>query len=90
MRDIILVLMEGKSNLSILFPSKKFFSLGVPTNVNYKTIVNDLIHIPGVRNAHNLHIWSLSLQKNALSVHIAIGIYDFFLCELLFLFNGFR
>lgn len=45
---------------------------GVPANINYKSIVHDLVHIPGVRNAHNLHIWSLSLQKNALSVHIAI------------------
>ncbi|CAF4217135.1 unnamed protein product [Adineta steineri] len=45
---------------------------GVPSNVNYKQVVDDLVQISGVRNAHSLHIWSLSTQKVALSVHIAI------------------
>ncbi|CAF1269965.1 unnamed protein product [Adineta steineri] len=45
---------------------------GVPSNVNYKQVVDDLVQISGVRNAHSLHIWSLSTQKIALSVHIAI------------------
>jgi zinc transporter 2 len=47
---------------------------GVPSNVNYKKILDDLLRLPGVRNAHSLHIWSLSLQKIALSVHIAIDV----------------
>ncbi|UJR27692.1 hypothetical protein I4U23_008970 [Adineta vaga] len=45
---------------------------GVPSNVNYSQVVEDLLRLPGVRNAHSLHIWSLSLQRTALSVHIAI------------------
>ena len=51
--------------------------LGVPSNVNYKQILGDLHRLSGVRNAHSLHIWSLSLQKTALSVHIAIGMYRY-------------
>ncbi len=47
--------------------------LGVPSNINYNRVVDDLLRLPGVRNAHSLHIWALSLQKTALSVHIAIG-----------------
>ncbi|UJR21741.1 hypothetical protein I4U23_024816 [Adineta vaga] len=45
---------------------------GVPSHVNYVRIVDDLLRVSGVRNAHSLHIWSLSTQKVALSVHIAI------------------
>ncbi|CAF0987411.1 unnamed protein product [Adineta ricciae] len=45
---------------------------GVPSHVNYSGIVDDLLRLPDVRNAHSLHIWSLSTQKVALSVHIAI------------------
>ncbi|CAF3645255.1 unnamed protein product [Adineta steineri] len=45
---------------------------GVPSNINYAQVVDDLLRIPGVRDAHSLHIWSLSLQRTALSVHIAI------------------
>ena len=47
--------------------------IGVPSHVNYSGIVDDLLRLSGVRNAHSLHIWSLSTQKAALSVHIAIG-----------------
>jgi Co/Zn/Cd efflux system component len=49
------------------------YILAVPSNVNYSGVLDDLLHLPGVRNAHSLHIWSLSLQRTALSVHIAIG-----------------
>jgi len=45
---------------------------GVPSNISYSKIVDDLLRLSGVRNIHSLHIWSLSLQKIALSVHIAI------------------
>ncbi|CAF1213966.1 unnamed protein product [Rotaria sp. Silwood1] len=44
----------------------------VPSNVNYGQIIDDLRHLPGVCNIHSLHIWSLSTQKIALSVHLAI------------------
>ncbi|CAF1310159.1 unnamed protein product [Adineta ricciae] len=44
---------------------------GVPDGVDYQKIVDDLCAIPGVRNTHSLHVWSLSLNKTALSVHIA-------------------
>ncbi|CAF3322195.1 unnamed protein product [Rotaria socialis] len=45
----------------------------VPPHVNYSRVVDDLLRIPGVRNAHSLHIWSLSMQRAALSVHVAIN-----------------
>ncbi|CAF2848191.1 unnamed protein product [Rotaria sp. Silwood2] len=45
----------------------------VPSNVNYSRVVDDLLQLPGVQNAHSLHIWSLSMQRTALSVHIAIS-----------------
>jgi Co/Zn/Cd efflux system component len=47
--------------------------LAVPSNVSYSQVVDDLLALPGVRNAHSLHIWSLSIQRAALSVHLAIG-----------------
>ncbi|CAF1194174.1 unnamed protein product [Rotaria magnacalcarata] len=46
---------------------------GVPSNVNYQDIIDDLHKLPGVQNVHSLHIWSLSVQKAALSVHVAIN-----------------
>nr|XP_053652642.1 proton-coupled zinc antiporter SLC30A2-like [Cherax quadricarinatus] len=46
---------------------------GTPRNVDYMDLLNDLEGLPGVRSVHNLHVWSLTLDKNALSVHLVIG-----------------
>ena len=73
MRDIVLVLMEGNFSSNFILIIFIFCILGVPSHVNYTQVVDDLLKIPGVKNAHSLHIWSLSVQKAALSVHIAIG-----------------
>ncbi|XP_068229320.1 zinc transporter ttm-1-like [Palaemon carinicauda] len=45
---------------------------GTPRNVDYMALLNDLEGLPGVRAVHNLHIWSLTLDKNALSAHLVI------------------
>ncbi|XP_064121043.1 LOW QUALITY PROTEIN: proton-coupled zinc antiporter SLC30A2-like [Macrobrachium nipponense] len=45
---------------------------GTPRNVDYLALLNDLEGLPGVRAVHNLHIWSLTLDKNALSAHLVV------------------
>ncbi|XP_042222832.1 zinc transporter 2-like [Homarus americanus] len=45
---------------------------GTPRNVDYLALMSDLEGLPGVRTIHNLHIWSLTLDKNALSAHLGI------------------
>ncbi|KAF2363753.1 Cation efflux protein [Trinorchestia longiramus] len=46
---------------------------GVPPGVDYNAICANLTAIPGVKMVHSLHVWTLTVDKNALSVHIAIG-----------------
>lgn len=46
---------------------------GTPPGSDYTTICADLAAIPGVKMVHSLHVWALTLDKNALSVHLAIG-----------------
>lgn len=45
---------------------------GVPRDVNYRAIKKDLLSIDGVQGAHSLHVWALSMDKIASSVHLAI------------------
>jgi zinc transporter 2 len=49
--------------LSILMES-------TPDFVDYVTLRRELREIPGVQNVHDLHIWSLTANKAALSVHL--------------------
>lgn len=46
-----------------------------PRNVDYQQVLNDLQAVKGVKRAHGLHIWSLTMDKVALSVHLVIGMH---------------
>ena len=42
----------------------------VPNEKDLNKIESDLKKIKGVNDVHDLHVWSLSLGKNSLSVHL--------------------
>uniref|UniRef100_A0A2I9LPZ2 Zinc transporter 2 n=1 Tax=Centruroides hentzi TaxID=88313 RepID=A0A2I9LPZ2_9SCOR len=46
---------------------------GMPRGINFLDVQKILFGIPGVVKVHNLRIWSLSIDKTALSAHIAIA-----------------
>jgi len=43
----------------------------VPEEIDYDQVQEEMTSIPGVNDVHDLHIWSLSLGKPSLSVHLA-------------------
>ena len=47
--------------------------LGTPKGLDFKAVMNDLENIREVKMVHNLHIWSLTMGRPALSVHLAVG-----------------
>jgi cobalt-zinc-cadmium efflux system protein len=61
----------------ILYSSGKIIkqTIGVlmessPWGVDPIAIFNDLKKLPGVQEVHDLHVWSVSIKKTALSVHL--------------------
>lgn len=46
---------------------------GVPNHLSYQQIHHYLHNLPGVIQIDKLHIWALSTQQNALSVHLTIA-----------------
>lgn len=45
---------------------------GIPKGIDMQEVQKTLFNLRGVRKVHNLRIWSLSLDKAALSTHLAI------------------
>ena len=43
---------------------------GTPPDVDVEKLENDIIDIVGVEELHDLHLWSISAGKHALSCHI--------------------
>lgn len=45
---------------------------GIPRDVDFNAVLETFMKIDGVVRVHNLRIWALSLEKTALSAHLAI------------------
>ncbi|KAJ2947988.1 hypothetical protein O0L34_g9780 [Tuta absoluta] len=45
---------------------------GKPSGIDFQDVANTFLAIPGVMRVHNLRMWALSLDKTALSAHLAI------------------
>src|SRR5712692_1888489 len=41
-----------------------------PAGLNVAEMVRQILHVPGVKDVHDLHVWSISNQMTALSCHV--------------------
>lgn len=48
---------------------------GAPRTVNFTDVSQSLLEIDGVKEVHDLRMWSLSMNKIAIAVHLAVGLY---------------
>lgn len=66
----------------------------VPKDMDYHQVLNDIKSIPGVKSAHSLALWALTVDKNAVTVHISVGQYTeyrvIFALLYFLLFNTFK
>lgn len=47
---------------------------GVPSKTDIKAIYKDLLQLSGVKEVHDLHVWSISSKIKALSVHLVSNV----------------
>lgn len=45
---------------------------GTPRNLNFEEVRDFILNVEGVKDLHDLRLWSLTMNKTALSVHLAI------------------
>ncbi|KAK9723119.1 Cation efflux family [Popillia japonica] len=60
------------TTFSIIRDTLQVLMEGIPKGIDFNDVMNILMRIEGVKRVHNLRIWALSLDKIALSAHIAI------------------
>jgi cobalt-zinc-cadmium efflux system protein len=63
------------SSLSLIRESLLVLMEGVPGHLDFKEVSDTMHRVPGVKDIHDLHIWTLSSGKVALSAHV--NIHDF-------------
>lgn len=59
-----------KGTWSLFVNSFRLIIDGVPDNISWSAVSAFLLAKPGVKGFHDLHIWAMSTQENAMSVHL--------------------
>jgi cobalt-zinc-cadmium efflux system protein len=58
--------------LGVITESTNILLESLPKGMSLERVASALLEIPGVREVHDIHIWSLGTQSHALSCHIHI------------------
>lgn len=58
--------------VGIITDSANILLESLPKGMSLERVANVLLNVPGVREVHNVHIWSLGSQSHALSCHVHI------------------
>uniref|UniRef100_A0A5K3EVD2 Zinc transporter 2 n=1 Tax=Mesocestoides corti TaxID=53468 RepID=A0A5K3EVD2_MESCO len=61
------------TTVNILKDAMNILMEGVPKGLNFAEVRSALHEIPGIVEVHNLRMWSLTMNKTAVSVHLATG-----------------
>ncbi len=58
--------------LGVIFDSTNILLESLPKGMTLEGVANAMLGVPGVREVHDIHIWSLGSQSHALSCHVQI------------------
>jgi cobalt-zinc-cadmium efflux system protein len=70
--SIIIGLFIIKSGWDVVLEAVNILSEGTPKNINIKDVTAFITAFPEVKEIHHLHIWSLSSEMSALSMHVVV------------------
>ena len=71
--SIVVALLILRSTWRLLKQTSGVLMERVPSHLDYAAIGNALASIPGVRDVHDLHVWSMGAGETALSAHMGIA-----------------
>ncbi|KAK3598423.1 hypothetical protein CHS0354_016420 [Potamilus streckersoni] len=60
------------TTLTVLRDTLLVIMEGAPRDIDYQALKHCLHEIPGVKSVHSLSVWSLTIDKNILNVHLGV------------------
>ncbi|MBE4907498.1 cation transporter [Bacillus luteolus] len=70
--SVIVALLILKSAWGVILHSIHILMEGTPTTLNQHEVKNELLQITGVKDIHDLHIWTITSGLDSLSCHMVI------------------
>ena len=70
---ILFALIVFFTTFTILRDTLRILMEGTPSGISYDLVKKDLLKIQGVSNVHDLHMWSITVDKLAVMVHLQVA-----------------
>jgi len=70
--SIVVCMLILYSSWRLISESINILLEGTPSHINVRSIVESIEEVPGVIDVHDLHVWTISSRKEALSAHVTI------------------
>jgi cobalt-zinc-cadmium efflux system protein len=74
--SLLICLLVLMSSLGLLREVLRALLEGVPAHLSVEQIGQSLAAVPGVRSVHDLHVWTLSSNRVALSAHLVVDDFE--------------
>jgi cobalt-zinc-cadmium efflux system protein len=70
--SVVVALLILRSTIALLRESAGVLLERVPAHLSYEKVGRALAGLPGVAGVHDLHIWTMSADRPALSAHVTL------------------
>jgi cobalt-zinc-cadmium efflux system protein len=70
--SILIVLIVAVGAWKVIKEAYVVLMEGTPKNINFDEVVIAIQSVSGVKSVHDLHIWSLTSNRNAMSAHVVV------------------
>lgn len=70
--SIIVAILVLNSGWKVTLDALHILMEGTPRNIDLDEIVKTMVSVPGIISIHDLHIWSITSGRNALSCHAVV------------------
>jgi cobalt-zinc-cadmium efflux system protein len=71
--SLLIAVLIARGAWTILRESVDILMEATPKGLNVAQLVRDMVQLPGVRDVHDLHIWSIAGGMHALSAHVQVS-----------------
>jgi cobalt-zinc-cadmium efflux system protein len=71
--SLVIALLIAKGAWDLLGETVDILMEATPKDINVAQLVRDVIHVPGVEDVHDLHIWSIAGGMRVLSAHVQVA-----------------
>ncbi|WP_139234805.1 cation diffusion facilitator family transporter [Alicyclobacillus macrosporangiidus] len=70
--SVLIALLIAFGAWKIVWQSVVILMEGTPKGIDFQKVVDEIKLVPGVQHVHDVHVWSITSGKNALSCHVVL------------------